>query len=352
MANTLIVHGCGGAGINICDKVFTSIAELGDGFANIVFNYLDTSRANIDKIKPQGDFWLVQTKAHSKVAITGSGGERRTHAEDIMKNIDEYLDNRQYMKRHPEEFHIVVFSASGGTGAVAGPVLVRSLVSRDIPTIALFVGDSSNGLNCMNTVNTIATLDNIAQNCKKPISVIYVNNHSLIKNNSLASGEQEANRIITNIMTTISLFLSGELEAIDNQDMFGIIDQSHYKTIPVKHGLYGILVYTGIIDTTTLPSGSIPTVCRTLTLSNEEYDVDISLLHHKRGFVTKDNAITTINATNFPLHMLACANFLSSEMATLQKLSDDYYNRLSNIEQNTIKGTANSKQDETTGLIF
>ena len=352
MANTLIVHGCGGAGINISDKVFTNIAELGDGFAKIVFNYLDTSRANIDKIKPQGDFWLVQTKTHSKVAITGSGGERRTHAEDIMKNIDEYLDNRQYMKRNPEEFHVVVFSASGGTGAVAGPVLVRSLVTRDIPTIALFVGDSSNGLNCMNTINTIASLDSIARTCKKPISIIYVNNHSLMTNNSIATGEAEANRVITNIMTTISLFLSGELEAIDNQDMFGIIDQSHYKTIPVENGLYGLLVYNGTIDTATLPTGAIPTVGRTLTLNKAEYDIDISLLHHKRGFVTKENAIEVINTSNFPLHMITCANFLNSEIATLQKIADDYNNILSNIKQNTISGTSNSKQDDATGLIF
>lgn len=75
---------------------------------------MDTSRVNIDKIQPKGEFWLVKTKTNSKTEITGSGAERRTHAADIMENVSEYLDKNGYIKREPNEFHIVMFTASGG----------------------------------------------------------------------------------------------------------------------------------------------------------------------------------------------------------------------------------------------
>ena len=114
MANTIVVHGAGGCGINVVDEVFGNLEQLGSGFANIRYHYLDTSRANIDKIEPKGDFWMVKTKTNSKTEITGSGAERRTHAMDIMANVNDYLDHTQYLKRQPNEFHCVVFSASGG----------------------------------------------------------------------------------------------------------------------------------------------------------------------------------------------------------------------------------------------
>lgn len=114
MTNTMIVHAAGGCGINVSDDVFTKIEQLGEGFANIEYHYLDTSRANIDKIEPQGEFWLIKTKANSKSEIMGSGGERRTHAADIQANVNEYLDTNGFLKWNPSQFHIVTFSASGG----------------------------------------------------------------------------------------------------------------------------------------------------------------------------------------------------------------------------------------------
>lgn len=226
---------------------------------------------------------------------------------------------------------------------------VRGLISKNIPTIAIVIGDSSNGLNTKNTINTLASLDGIAKTNKKPLSIIYVNNAAMPECTTTQQAEQKANKVLTNILSTVSLFLSGENEALDNQDMFGIIDQSHYTTIGVEPGLYGLTVHSKVIN---LPEGAIPTVGRSLTLEGHDFDTGLTLLHHKRGYVTSENAIAVSNKDNFPLHMVSCANFFNTESANLSKVDADYDNIMNNIKNSTLSGTTKSKVDEATGLIF
>lgn len=108
------VIACGGAGINIADKVISMVGELGEGFAEVAVSYCDTSRANIDKITPKGKFWHVTTKSHSKDAIDGAGSERQKLSNDIIANVTEYLDSNKILKHITGEYYFVVFSASGG----------------------------------------------------------------------------------------------------------------------------------------------------------------------------------------------------------------------------------------------
>ena len=338
------MHGLGGCGINLLDKVFTHIANLGDGFASIKFSYLDTSRANIDKIQPRGEFGMVKTQEHSRAEIHGSGGDRKTNVSDISANIKQYLDSNKYLKLNPKEFHIAVFSASGGTGAVAGPLLISELLKKGLPVIALVVGDSSNGLNSINTLNTLASLTTVARSNEAALSVVYVNNHLLInreKGGGMKQAEESADKIILNIMTTCSMFLSGENEAIDNQDMVNIINQANYKTIQIEPGLYGLTFHSKEIK---IPEGSIPTVARTITLPGYDFDTELTLLHHKRGWVENPNVINILKEENFPLHMVSLSNFFKMEESSLKSITDNHYNIMDSIKAEHVGGTSKSKK--------
>jgi len=50
--NRLIVLGIGGAGINASDKALKSLKDLGEGFADVEYHFMDTSRNNYDNIEP------------------------------------------------------------------------------------------------------------------------------------------------------------------------------------------------------------------------------------------------------------------------------------------------------------
>ncbi len=348
--SVLVVHGLGGCGINMVDSVFSKIADLGDGFARMKFHYCDTSRANIDKITPRGEFWMVKTKSFGKEEINGSGAERATNAADIQANVNEYLDLNKYAKRETNEFHCVVASASGGSGSVISPILVRGLLSRNIPVFAVIVGDSSNALSAKNTKNTLASLNAIAKSLRKPITLVYVNNHTLAGNGiGLKEAEKKADQVVFNIMTSISMFLSGTNEDLDYQDMAGIIDQSHYRTIQIDPGLFGLTVYSKKIN---IPEGAIPTVGRTVTLPETDFDTTLTLLHHKKGYITSKNAIDIIKPENFPIHMLAYANFFKLEERNLDKIVQDYENIMASIRSEDISGCSTSSMDDETGLIF
>jgi hypothetical protein len=54
--------------------------------------------------------------------------------------------------------------------------MIKGLLERNIPTVAVVIGDSSNGLSANNTLKTLATLQVIATRESKPLSMIYVNN--------------------------------------------------------------------------------------------------------------------------------------------------------------------------------
>lgn len=348
--NKLICHFLGGCGISLSQKVFEPLATLGDGFADIVFNYMDTSDANITKIEPKGEFWRVKTSQLGKTEITGSGGERITHLNDAMVNVKEYLDTRKYNKMNPNEFHLVVASGSGGTGSLLSNLIINELLRCNVPVIGLLVGDSTNGLYTINTLNTLASLNNIAVRVKKPLNIIYANNAEGAQGGNLLKGEDVVNKIMHGYIASLLLFLSSNNEYLDNQDMRGIIDQSNYKTLPINPGLYGLQFFSKEIKAI---EGSVATVGRTLLASGTE---DFSLgeakfLHHKTGYVVDQDALAKFDS-QFPLHMASFNNFFLLEQSRLNKIADESNKIASSIVSQEVKGASNSTVDEDTGLIF
>lgn len=348
MANKLRVIGCGGSGINICGDVIENISILGDGFCDIERTYIDTSRNNIDKIGYEGnDFWMVETKDFSKDTIAGSGGERRTNSADISENIKEFLTKYNFTKPVTGEYTIVIGSASGGSGSVIMPVIVKSLMERGIPTVAVIIGDTSNGLSAINTLNTLTGLNVIAtKKVKKPLSVVYVNNTAMGASNT-HEAEKLANKKLFNTLGTLSMFLSGDNGDLDSQDMVNFVDQSNYSTINIKPGLYGLVTYSGDVE---LPEHAIPTVGRTLTVEGTAPTIDVTLLHHKTGVCMSENAVNIYDG-QFPVHAISYANFLSIEAAHLKKVKADYDNIMNSISIADIELEDDADMDEN-GLVF
>ena len=96
-------------------NIFSKLDNVGDGFADIVYNYIDTSDRNIALVKePKGPFWLVKKDTNAGTEITGSGGERRHNAAAIRSNIVEYLDEIGVKGPKHDEFHLIVCSGAGG----------------------------------------------------------------------------------------------------------------------------------------------------------------------------------------------------------------------------------------------
>lgn len=351
MANTgkIIAHFCGGAGTNISQEVVEPISNLGIGFCEVIFNYIDSSEANYKTLKaPKGELFLIQNKNYGAKTMHGSGGDRSLKAQQILSNIPDYLNSKKYLKKEPDEYHMVVFSGSGGTGSVAGPLLTRELIRRDIPVFCVVVGDSSNVVYAINTLNTLATLNKFAMDNNKPLSIIYCNNSNQVSA-GLGAAKKEVNKQLFATLTAISLFLSGSNDDLDNQDIVNFIDQSNYKTIEFKPGLYGLHVYSKSIH---LPDGATPVNARILTLPAQDYVLNCNLLHYKQGIVSNEKVHDFINKDQLPLFLVTYSNFFAIEEQTLRPQTENGYNIADSVVNNKVTGTSRSNEDEDTGLIL
>ena len=350
--NKIVLHCCGGTGISLSDKAIKDYTQLGETLPKYEFNYIDTSDANIKKIEKLGDFWQIKSKAFDGGDIRGSGGERAANVADILPNAAEYLNERGYVRKVPGEYHLVVCSASGGSGSTISAAILQQLLQRDIPTLLVVIGDSSSGLLAINTKNSLATYNSIALKLKKAVGIIYVNNFRANGDagKSLASNEAAADANIKTQIGVLSVFLSSEVEDLDAEDMVNIIDQSNYKTIDIFPGLYGVGFYSKNV---TIPPKSIPTVARSLTHRDAEYDTGLQLLHHKRGYLSNEEMLSGMGITEqLPLHWVMYANFLESESDNLDAEVDKFYGVMDNIKQKHVEGTSRSKSDSKTGFIF
>ncbi|QZA70537.1 tubulin/FtsZ-like protein [Erwinia phage AH04] len=190
------IYAVGGTGINIANRF---LKDNRNGRAVDTIVGFDTSSAN-----PVSDgLFNVERVPDAE----GSGGNKKAHA-------DKYPDFAKQMlaKYPPNRLNIVVFSTGGGTGASLGPWIVRNLLQRKVPVLAIVIGDRSSYNEHDNTIGTLGSLYN---QTKLGHSVLF----SYIENKpTVTQGDVNANAA-ARIDNAIMLF-SMENERIDYADVF------------------------------------------------------------------------------------------------------------------------------------
>ena len=232
------------------------------------------------------------------------------------------------------------------TGSVVGPTIIRFLRSRGFPVMGVVVGDSSNGLSCKNTLNTIATLDAIAKKVvKKPIPIIYYNNHVSEAAGSAAK-ESEVNHMIYNALSVMSLFLSGENEDIDTRDMINFLSPDNYESIKIDPAVYCINIFTN--DEVKNDANVVNLIGRTLMVTGQDSDIGLTLLQHKYGLVTDPNAVNSAREIT-PVHMVLTGNYLVGEHKRLTTTVAEYEAIANSISSEDLGGSSDAGDD---GMVF
>ncbi|MAP21321.1 MAG: hypothetical protein CL582_10335 [Alteromonadaceae bacterium] len=163
MTNKVRLYGCGGAGVNIVSNYATRGKE--PGCAELIPSLIDTSASNLrSREVPEESVYQVE-------GLDGSGKIRSENHAEINKVIKEVL-----VKMPPTDFNIVVFSTSGGSGSVIGPLLMKELMSRGIATIAVVVGSDESVIAAENTLKTLQSLELISKKTETPLVMSYHHN--------------------------------------------------------------------------------------------------------------------------------------------------------------------------------
>lgn len=149
------LYGCGGCGVNLGQAVASD---------HLTACYIDTSESNrTETLDPEVCHYLEN--------LDGSGKNRRENYEPIIREVGVILDRFE-----PADFNIVLFSAAGGSGSVLGPLIMKNLLEREYPVVAVVVGADDSAIAVTNTINTLKSLESISAVAGQPVVMAYHEN--------------------------------------------------------------------------------------------------------------------------------------------------------------------------------
>lgn len=220
------MYATGGGGINLASSWAGNVAPE-PGVAEVLPAYIDTSRTNVIEGIDESNSYILPD-------LDGSGGLRRENHEPIAREIPRIL-----IKFPPTDFNIVVFTGAGGSGSVAGPMLIAELLERNQNVIGVVIGSEESAIRSRNTFNTLKSLDNLAHSKGKPITIFYARNSRDVK-------RSEIDRQAKHVLVAINYLASRQNRELDTKDIAHFIN--YHKVTSVTPQLSLLNVYTAIED--------------------------------------------------------------------------------------------------------
>lgn len=202
---TVRFYACGGAGTNILRAYRENQGlEFGDQRANEKYSFIDTSVANLHNADINETFLLK--------GADGSGSDRRKNGKAIYDLLPEIL-----LQHEPGDFNVVVFSLSGGTGSVAGPLLLERLLREGHSAAAVVAYDSSSLNRITNTLGTMQGLEAAVERIQRPIGMFLAENDS-------SKSLLENNIVPQFVLSALSILASGKNAHLDSSDVANFFD--------------------------------------------------------------------------------------------------------------------------------
>jgi hypothetical protein len=213
------LYGCGGLGTNIV-KAYIDRPPA-PGFATPLVSFIDTSRSNLAGITNEDSIYVLDKTA-------GSGKVRKENHAQISAAVKQIL-----LKQAPEDFNIVVFSASGGSGSVIGPLLAKELAARGHSVVVLLAGSSESTITAQNTLNTIKSLAAISKQVDTPI-VMYYRHNGGDCTRSVVDGQ------INLAISSLCYLTSRQNDELDTKDVANWLRFNHSTSVPAQLAMLDI----------------------------------------------------------------------------------------------------------------
>lgn len=192
------IYAAGGTGVNVASTYNGGVQSVGT--ALLLTSYIDTSLSNMRPSFAPEDIFHIED-------LDGSGKQRDLNVEAIKKYIKPIL-----LQMRPEDLNIVVFSASGGSGSVIGPLLMRELLSRGHQAIAVVAGSEESAKTAENTLNTLKSLVGISKGLQLPVIAYY-------DHNTASKTRSEVDRSLRHAISSLSYLASKQNRELDSQDL-------------------------------------------------------------------------------------------------------------------------------------
>lgn len=306
---TLKLYGCGGFGTNIA-KQYQPVPDLTDA---VQVAYVDTSHSNIDASNEKFAYLIND--------IDGSGKKRDLNATTIRRHVSPALTEFP-----PGDFNLVLFSGSGGSGSVFGPLLIDELLNRKKLVIAIVLGDSDSAIATRNTLKTIQSLSALSEKHNTAITIFY---------EEMGTGmhRREIDAMFHEAIASLKLLSSGLNTEMDTQDL---VNWLYYQNATPHTAGLGIL---NIYNTNERLSELYDALSvASLYASPDEPHGPVKAAYRTTGY--------TGNATTSPQHYVITQAGLHAISEALQRKVDEHAQHAESLASQHVKLHATGKGDD------
>lgn len=205
----LNIYPCGGFGLNIMDLFKTQLAKTEVGMDCNVFG-IDLSSNNLPK-----------SKSFEVVHLEHGTGKMRSIAagSDYAEFVESFMSSHK-----PNKFNIVVFSASGGSGSMLGPEIVRYILERKLPVVAVILDDFTSDVEEKNCAQTYMTLDNYRRKTNRDLIYYDISNGS--RDGEVYRTRAEVNREVCDVLNLLTVMLDDGHMEMDYNDISNFLNFS------------------------------------------------------------------------------------------------------------------------------
>jgi hypothetical protein len=211
---TIRIFACGGGGINLGKEYLSFHEGHSADIANFQLACIDTSDSNLDD-RLLENTWLFTD-------LDGSGKIRNSNDKTIAKAVPDIL-----RKFKPADLNIVIFTASGGTGSVAGPLIMKQLLEDGHVTVGVVTGSYESIKTAENTIGTMKTLDAISRAVDKPVVIQFGMNRPDVPRSAI---DKEAHLMIA----SLAMLCSRRNHGLDTADIKSFVFFNKSTDVPAQ----------------------------------------------------------------------------------------------------------------------
>lgn len=292
---TFRIYGCGGTGINITRQ---HQSDLGDA---VLPAYFDTSRSNLADNNIEYSYLID--------GIEGSGKQRDLNVEAMRRHVVPAVN-----KFPPGDFNVVIFSGSGGSGSVFGPLVVNELLGRNKAVVAIVLGDQDSGKATENTHKTLQTLSALSANHSVPVVMVYRE----MANGSGRRETDEAFHQAIGALRKLARLTGVPASELDAQDVFNWLH--YHKVSSHKPGLSLLNIYS---SNDRLAEQFEALSVASIYGSPDDAHGEVKAAYRTTGYSNND--------TPNPLHFVISQNGLTATVDSLKRKTDEIQQQASHL---------------------
>lgn len=316
---TIRIYGCGGCGVN--NTGYFNKAADEPNCAHVKTGYIDASRSNLRPEFDDEDIFILPN-------VDGSGKVRKENHKEISNVIKQII-----LQQEPGDFNVVVFSASGGSGSVIGPLLLGELLERGKTAVCIVVGSDESIITATNTMNTLKSLEAISKRTEQPVVMFYEHNERERK-------RADVDMQVRLAISTMTVLANRRNREIDTKDISNWVQFS--KTTTVKPQLAHLEIFT---KTDLLDDIKDPISIASIYANEDVRPIGAIPEYHAAGYLTE-------TSDQFEqLHFVISLEGIPGIYGTIKKTLDQYHTqRDSRAKFDSILEESDSTTDD--GLVL